>query len=133
MDVYMYFVCVVVMERILTVPSSAEIAKIDKESFHQQKFKSAAGSSAAKVYNLYCCNMLWFIAWWIYKQQGKKSSPMTSFPTATTSNEQDHDNAIFGSGYISLNTNKSSVVQEEPVAAPVKVCVYQQMEYLHVC
>ena len=41
--------CVVVVERILTVPSSAEIAKIDNESFHQQKFKSVAGSLTAKV------------------------------------------------------------------------------------
>ena len=39
----------VVVERILTVPSSAEIAKIDNESFRQQKFKSVAGSSTAKV------------------------------------------------------------------------------------
>ena len=50
--------CVVVVERILTVPSSAEIAKIDKDSFHQQKFKSAAGSSMAKVYHLDCHNVI---------------------------------------------------------------------------
>ena len=42
------------MERILTVPSSAEIAKIDNESFHQQKFKSGTNSSTAKVYDIAC-------------------------------------------------------------------------------
>jgi len=45
-------VCVVMEERVLTVPSSAQIAKIDNEGFHQQKFKSAAGSSITKVHNL---------------------------------------------------------------------------------
>ena len=45
----LYYMCIVVMEKILVVPSSSEIAKIDKETFHQQKFKSAAGSSTAKV------------------------------------------------------------------------------------
>ena len=47
-------VCVVMMERILTVPSSAEIAKIDNESFHQQKFKSGTNSSTAQVQYIAC-------------------------------------------------------------------------------
>lgn len=54
--------CVVVVERILTVPSSAQLAKIDKEGFHQQKFKSDAKSSTAvKVSSLdrTCYMMLW--------------------------------------------------------------------------
>ena len=46
MNIILY---IVVVERILTVPSSAEIAKIDSDSFRQQKFKSVAGSSTAKV------------------------------------------------------------------------------------
>lgn len=112
--------CVVVMERVLTVPSSAQIAKIDNESFHQQKFKSAAGSSTAKpVLNLGSHGMLWHVL----IQQGRKSSLMTSsLPAATTSSEQDHDNAMFGSEHISLNTTQLSVLQEEPMAASVKVC-----------
>ena len=49
---------------------------------------------------------------------------MTSHPLATTSSEQDHDNAIFGSEHISFNTTKSLAVQEEPVAVSAKVYAY---------
>ena len=59
------YVYVVVMERVLTVPSSAEIAKIDKESFHQQKFKSGMKSSTAKVCHLDCRNVSWFTGWYM--------------------------------------------------------------------
>ena len=49
---------------------------------------------------------------------------ISSLPVSTTSSEQDHDNAIFGSEHISVNTTKSLVVLEEPMAVSVKVCVY---------
>ena len=54
-----------VVERILTVPSSAEIAKIDNESFRQQKFKSVAGSSTAKVTIATGWNVVSDCAWYI--------------------------------------------------------------------
>ena len=64
-------------------------------------------------------------------QQGKKSSPMTSLPAATTSNEQDHDNAMFGCEHVSLSTAQSSVVQEEPMAASVKVYALLLCHFMH--
>ena len=127
-DVY-----VVVTERVLTVPSSAEIAKIDKESFHQQKFKSGIKSSTVKVCSLDCSDGSW-LGTCVTEQQGKKSSPMISLlPAAATNSEQDHDNAIFGSEHISVSTTKSSVVQEEPMAVSVKVCVYMLMHLTYTC
>ena len=57
---------------------------------------------------------------------------MTSLPPATTSSEQDHDNAIFGSDHISLSTTKTSVVREEPMAVSVKVIVYQENKHSYV-
>ena len=60
-------VCIVVVERILTVPSSVEIAKIDNESFRQQKFKSVAGSSTGKVIIAIACNAVTYCAWYINK------------------------------------------------------------------
>ena len=53
---------------------------------------------------------------------------MTSHPLATTSSEQDHDNAIFGSEHISFNTTKSLAVQEEPVAVSAKVYAYTYLK-----
>ena len=54
-------------------------------------------------------------------------------PPATTSSEQDHDNAIFGSENISLSSTTSSVVQEEPMAVSVKVMYIKENEHLHTC
>jgi len=45
----------------------------------------------------------------------------SSLPAATTSSEQDHDNAMFGNEHVLLSTTQSSVLQEEPMAASVKV------------
>ena len=56
-----------VVERILTVPSSAEIAKIDSESFRQQKFKSVAGSSTVKVTIVTAWNAITYCAWYVHK------------------------------------------------------------------
>ena len=50
----------------------------------------------------------------------------TSSVSATiASSELDHDNAIFGSRNDSLSTTRTPVVREEPVAVPVKVCIYK--------
>ena len=65
--------------------------------------------------------------------QDKKSFLTTSLPTVTTSSEQDHDNAIFGSELVSLNTMKSPVVQEDTVAVSVKVCIYISSFSTHTC
>ena len=55
---------------------------------------------------------------------------MLSLLSSATSSEQDHDNAIFGSEHISVSTPKSSVVQEEPMAVSVKVCIHK---HTHTC
>jgi len=38
------------LERIVTVPTSKQIASIDKEGFHQQQFKSATKVTTTKVH-----------------------------------------------------------------------------------
>ncbi|XP_065887003.1 serine/Arginine-related protein 53-like [Dysidea avara] len=91
------------MERILTVPSSKQIASIEKEGFHQQRFESALRATKTTT-------------------KDKSSSETTPFPTISIS-EQDHDSAIFGDKDVTVSN--VSKPPEEKKSQPAVVSATQ--------